>query len=192
MQTAKTVMVLDCLGQEVLNAKLPKKLRLVETNRRDAEPMALCDTFDQGLGLSGRLLVQIGGDWVLFDRDGMVAQDTAPHPPFVQYLTKGPLREALSDVPALRALLPLVDGQCRRHDLSLLDDEDKTVARVSLLALSSPSGAIALATLHGVRGYDKALDRLCAALAPNALQPGDMAEQVHARDNMTAARNHTR
>jgi CHAD domain-containing protein len=81
------------------------------------------------------------------------------------------LRDALSPVVDVRALLPVVRVRCRERPLDLLDDERKTVVR---LALEAPalvnSERTRTASLRpririaAVRGYEHELERVCRAL----------------------------
>lgn len=179
MQAAKTVMVLDGDWSGRLKVDLPKKLRLEEQGEPACEPMILRDTFDQDLRRAGRVLIQIGVRWVLVDRDGQMIEGDGAKSGFVADLAPGALQQALAPVPSLRSLLPLAQGQGARRDLVLLDDQDKTLARLSLLTLQGAAGTVTLASLRGLRGYDKALATLQQALAARQVTSAQMAAQVH-------------
>jgi len=180
MLGAKTVMVLEGDWSGRLRLNLPRKLRLADAGEVASEPLILRDTFDQDLRRAGRVLVQIGAEWLLVDANGQLTEGPVAPSGYVTDLPPGALRDALAPVPVLRSLLPLAEGTGARRDLVLLDDEDKTQARLSLLTLSGQAGTITLASLRGLRGYDKALGLLRDGLAAYEAAPGAMAEQVHA------------
>src|SRR5438270_11228368 len=63
-------------------------------------------------------------------------------PLFPAELDPGPLRDALLERTDVRALLALVRLNARERPMSVLDDEEKTVVRLSLeeVALAGPTG----------------------------------------------------
>ena len=90
---------------------------------------------------------------------------------FAEDLPPGPLRETLTPILDLRALLPMLELSGRARELRFLDDERKTVARAvhyELEALdvdareSMPIDG--LLELRGLRGYDQELKRIRKAL----------------------------
>jgi CHAD domain-containing protein len=132
-----------------------------ETRRR------FYDTFDgllheQGLSLVGEL-----GRLTLVDQASGIKRATlaAPEPeaPFMaDELAPGPLRDALGEVTEIRALLTVAEVRCRTRRFEVLDERDKTVARVLLEEpmLASGKPLHPRARLVGLRGYDKALQRV--------------------------------
>lgn len=129
-------------------------------------PFVLLDCFDQSLRRSGRLLIEAGDRLELLTADGRILTQAARRKGgFVADLAEGPVKAALADLSPLRALLPLGTGEMRPATLSLVDDEGKTRARALLRLLTGTGGKeTVVATLSGLRGYDKALDRLRAHL----------------------------
>ncbi|WP_353472827.1 CHAD domain-containing protein [Salipiger sp. H15] len=124
-------------------------------------PFLIRDTFDQALRRSGRVLVETEQGAELIGAGGVVEDGPLAGARFVAGFPEGPVREALSDVSALRCLLPVGAGTLRRGALALLDDEQKTQVRASLLRLDpAEAGGAALLRLEGLRGYDRALVRL--------------------------------
>jgi CHAD domain-containing protein len=129
------------------------------------------DTFD-GL-LRERRMTAVHHDGQLELIDGASGQTVAAqrmrrptHPLLSRDLAPGRLRDQLSELIDVRALLPLIEVQCRERSLAVLNGERKTVVRMKL---QQPT--VARRTLRprvqlvGVRGYDKALRRVSHALA---------------------------
>ncbi len=126
------------------------------------------DTFDGLLHAAGVSAVHENGHLALVERESgaerarlQIAQPVAPL--LAQDLAPGPLRDALAPIIDVRALLPLVHVHSRLLALSVIDDERKTIARVTLEepALISASGRETMlrprVRVAGVRGYDKEL-----------------------------------
>jgi CHAD domain-containing protein len=133
------------------------------------------DTFDGLARAAGLSVVYERGRLSMVERDSGVEQAGARVPPptgplLAQELQRGPLKDALSEVIEVRALLPLVHVHSRVHALNLLDDAHKTVVRMTLeepAVVDSGPRHIALRPrlrLAGVRGYDNELERLRAEL----------------------------
>ncbi len=88
-------------------------------------------------------------------------------PGFVESLPAGSLRDDLAPILAMRTLLPLARIQSRLVTLRVLDDEEKTVARLELDQAQwlkddgEPGGDLGIRVhLRPVRGYDAAFDRV--------------------------------
>ncbi len=126
------------------------------------------DTFDWRLYRAGLTLEQAstGGqtDLVLTGRDGgMVASERLTPgskpgwPRLAAELPAGPLRAALEPVTGVRALLPVARAVSRLGELTALNDDAKTVARLTVdrMAVTFPARASmpARLTLLPVRGY---------------------------------------
>ena len=129
------------------------------------------DTFDGLLHDAGVSAVHENGHLVLVEHGTgeerarlRIALPVAPL--LASELESGPLRDALTPIVDVRALLPLAHVHSRLRALSVLDDERKTVARVTLEepALISSSGRETIlrprVTVSGVRGYEKELARV--------------------------------
>ncbi len=126
------------------------------------------DTFDGLLHAAGVSAVHEDGHLALVEHETgeerarlQIAQPVAPL--LARELEPGALRDALTPIVAVRALLPLVHVHSRLRALSVVDEERKTVARVTLEepALISSSGRETMlrprVRVSGVRGYEKAL-----------------------------------
>lgn len=133
---------------------------------QDRRAFSIRDSFDQSLRLSHRLLLEDGERIELLSASGgAVTQRAAPEARFVAEFADGPVKEALSDLSPLRALLPVAAGNARSGRLALVDDEGKTRARALLRELEPAEGeAVLLVTTQGLSGYDRALRDLIARI----------------------------
>jgi CHAD domain-containing protein len=131
---------------------------------------AYYDTFDGLLHAAGLMAVWQDGQLTLIGRESDRVRARAhirkpARPFFAGDLEPGPLSDALRALVAPRALLPVIEIHCRERPLDVLDAERKTVVR---LRVQQPAlGRRQLrARVHvsPVRGYDKALQRVDAAL----------------------------
>ncbi len=152
------------------------------------------DTFDWRLYRSGLTLEQVSGQGLtqltLTGRDGEViaAQQAGARqdgdagraiqwPALLGALPVGPLREYLSPVVGVRALLPVARATSRVHDQRALNSDDKTVARITVdqMSVSHPAGAAAPPRLsvYPLRGYQGQATRLIELLtAVPGVTPG--------------------
>ncbi|HET6865902.1 MAG TPA: CHAD domain-containing protein, partial [Solirubrobacteraceae bacterium] len=123
------------------------------------------DTFDGLLRAAGLSLVHEDGRLSLIEREtGLVQAALAIPPPsmplFAGDLEPGPLRDSLRDLTDVRALLPLVQIQLRERRMSVLDEEQKTVARLAFeeTSLTGPAGKVSplrpRLRITAIRGYD--------------------------------------
>ncbi|MEY8829276.1 CHAD domain-containing protein [Sedimentitalea sp. XS_ASV28] len=135
------------------------KLTPIATGDETSHAFQLLDTFDDTLSSAGKLLCDTGDTLeLLTPRDGLLRQPATRSGPFVTDLADGPVKAALGDVSPLRALLPVGEGDMQEAMLSLVDGEQKTLVRINLRLLTTQQGeSIAIVTLQGLRGYDKAL-----------------------------------
>ncbi len=182
------------------------------------------DTFDWRLYRSGLTLEQVtsGGqtDLVLTDREGdVVAAQRLPTgrkpgwPALTAELPAGRLRAALEPIAGIRALLPVARAVSKLAELTALNGDAKTVARLSVdrMAVTFPARASVPArlTVLPVRGYQTQADKvgrviggipgvaagsnspLEAALAATGCVPGSVpgkASAVELGPDMPAAR----
>ncbi len=136
--------------------------------RQDDDPQGftLLDTFDHAVARRHPALVETAEALHLFCADGgWLTQPPARRGSFVADLQDGPVRAALQAMAIRRSLQPLCGGTAWRGTAAFVDDEGKTHVRLRLLTLETGAGALTLLTLMGLRGYDKALDRLRARIA---------------------------
>jgi CHAD domain-containing protein len=129
------------------------------------------DTFDGLLHDAGLTAAHEGGRLSVLDAAGggadgaSAAWSAPPRRVLAVELDPGPLRDALEPVVGVRALLALVHVQSRLRAFDVLDDEHKTVVRMTLeehAVVASEARLIALrprVRLTAVRGYDRALAR---------------------------------
>jgi CHAD domain-containing protein len=153
-----------CLSNTAMN-DLEKadfgKLKTVQTQDAEAVDFTVFDCFDQSLRQSHRLLIETGDTLELFMADGQVLKQVARRAGnFVVDLSDGPVKQALSDLSALRSLLPVGSGELRHETLTLFDDVEKVQCRAQLRFLTTTDGGMLLVALQGLRGYGKALSQL--------------------------------
>ena len=128
------------------------------------------DTFDWRLYRAGLTLQYVGGsgpgELVLTGGGGQQLTARARQarwPCLSGGLPPGPLRDRVAAVAGLRALLPRVSVVSQVSELWLLNEDDKTVARIAVdaMTLPAPQGAAIAARLAvtEVRGYPAAARR---------------------------------
>jgi CHAD domain-containing protein len=124
------------------------------------------DTFDGRLRTHGGPAVYVDGRLAL---NGTSAElERPPERMLAADLQPGPLRDALSPLIDVRALLPLAELQIKERRLRILDAERKTVVRASIEeATLGQSGAELRrrVRLVALRGYDRELERVRGVLA---------------------------
>ena len=153
------------------------------------ERYVLLDCFDQSIRRSGAILIEAAGQLTLIGRDGhTVMQPAARTGNFVGDLEPGLVRRALGMVPELRSLMEIGTGKLLQSRLALIDGEQKTHARARFLTLrpEDPQGVssvsekveITLASVLGLRGYDKAYRALTKKLGATDAD-GSVAEALY-------------
>ena len=153
---------------------LVEAFELDEGVERDVE-RTFYDTFDGLLYEAGLSAVHHDGRLALVERESgrerAALATAAPSAPLLAVeLAPGALRNALTPIVDVRALLALATVRSRDLALDVLDDERKTVARMTLVqpSLVAPAPAVApldpRLQLTGVRGYDRELEHVRQAL----------------------------
>ena len=133
---------------------------------RAAKPFALLDCHDQSLRASGRVLIETGGALQLLQNDqAPLAQRGKGQGRFVQDLPKGPVQAALNGFPELRAFMQIGNGEIEVKSLTVLDELQKTQVKGTIWCMSSPTGQVTLVRLQQLRGYERAYQKISAALA---------------------------
>jgi CHAD domain-containing protein len=137
------------------------------------------DTFDWRLYRAGLTLEQVTsgghGELVLTGQDGTVLAAerlatgrTPGWPRLVAELPAGPLRAAVEPVAGVRALLPVARAVSKIGELTAVNEDAKTVARLAVdrMAVSFPARAAlpARLLLLPVRGYQAQADRVGRAI----------------------------
>jgi CHAD domain-containing protein len=165
----------DAIALEAAGTALAEQLPVRDRGVAEIE-RRFYDTFDGLLHAAGLTVVHEGGVMSIVELASGVeraaARVPAPvRPMLARELGPGRLREALLGVIHVRALLPVSNVRTRVHSFDVLDEAQKTVARVSLeqpaLAAGAGGGERALSPrvrVGGVRGYDKARERVCSVL----------------------------
>lgn len=159
----------------ILSGELPDEdlgtgiepLHLEVRNIGDHTSFELLDTHVGSVRRADQLLLRSGKQLTMLLGAGQVmSQDASPKHRFVNELDDGPVKSALQHAPRLRSLLSAGSGTISHRDLSVTDDDDKTLARARLTTLF-PEGdgqAITITDLQPLRGYGKAMDQLRAHL----------------------------
>lgn len=191
--------VIDHVADEVpqrIAAALEPRFRVVQETRRHTRQVWL-DTFDWRLHAAGLVLRQMtgpgAGELVLTTCAGETvlsqplatgstaiggpAARRARWPALLSAIPDGPLRDRLGPVIEVRALLPLARSEGTLTQLRVLDDELKTVARITVEAASQAqpaSGPLPPRLLiTPVRGYSAAAQRAVRLLgAADGFAPG--------------------
>jgi CHAD domain-containing protein len=133
------------------------------------------DTFDGLLRDAGLTLMHVDGALSLTSHESGIVVASLPvraptKPLFARELPPGPLRDTLVPVTDVRALLPLVHLHSHERLLAVLDDERKTVVRLTLeetalVGSDGPDGPLRpRVRITGIRGYDKEVSRVQEAL----------------------------
>ena len=142
-------------------------LSVIERGERETD-RTYYDTFDGLLFSDGLAVVHEHGRLALIERGTGVEHATLATPMPTQpmlpmKLAPGALRDALVPIVEVQALLPLVHIHTRMHGIDVLDDERKTVVRMTL---EQPAAVISAShnrplrprvRLVAVRGYDDEL-----------------------------------
>ncbi|MDQ1484508.1 MAG: hypothetical protein QOJ62_201 [Actinomycetota bacterium] len=178
-----------------------RRLRVVAEPTRDAR-RTWFDTFDWRLHKAGLLLEHKSAtsrnappvaSVALHSSAGVItAADTTGDVrrafPFDAVVPAGRLRDRLQPVVEMRALVPVATVQTRTKTLRVLNDDDKTVARVALEDSAAIHGRArhrlaARVTVLACRGYDDEAAALTAVLAKVAgLAASDRSTLAHALD----------
>ena len=164
----------DGTTPSVVGEALGNGLQITDSGLGDSD-RTYYDTFDALLREAGLSAAHEDGELVLLDRDsGVVRLRGRIAKPgqrlFPRELEPGPLRDALLDVVEERALLALARVHARRRALNVLDDERKTVVRMTLEepAVVDNAGRLSIlrprVRLAAVRGYDDELGKVKSAL----------------------------
>jgi CHAD domain-containing protein len=158
---------------KAIGERLPKPLHIGEESCA-AGRRSLYDTFDARLRDAGLHLVQEDGLLRLLGPDGgeIAALPWPERSETIQPadLQAGPLADRVAPACGIRVLLRTAEIDSTRRLLPILDEEQKTVARLvaeeAVLSEGPRSGDAIRPRLYvlGVRGYDKELGRVCAVV----------------------------
>lgn len=160
-----------------LAAALPGH-RTVEDAADPPRPFRLLDSFDGAVRGADQALIESGGRWLVVTGAGAVLAAEVPKGARrLADLPEGPVRDALSQVSALRSFRTLAEGRMASRRIGIVDEEGKTVARLDLLALTAGGAEVTLMALRALRGYGAAFRALAAAL-PAAGGPGEITARL--------------
>jgi CHAD domain-containing protein len=138
-----------------LQQGLPAPYTLV-VEQSIAQPAAILDTFDDDLLQREQILVQTPGNLQLIDLQSASAPLPQRKPvAFVNDIDSEQLRGQLDFVSELRRLLPYGNMTLCHSSASLLDDNQKTCARMLCAQFQAGKRQVVLLQLQALRGYDK-------------------------------------
>ena len=189
-----------CLDDAVLVAALGAGGFTVSVPATRPEPLrrTWLDTFDRRLHRAGLELEQVemngGTSFELRTGDGhdLSVPATAPvdWPAQSEALPPGGVRDRVAAVTGIRALLATAGLDGTRLTMRVLDDENKTVARLHVDTAAGDDVTTARVSLSPLRGYDRETGRASALLASvNGVTPAATstdAEDAHPGAAITA------
>ena len=143
----------------------------------------IMDTFDWRLYRAGWWLFQTSDDLLLRDFNGqrLVRARPGSKAAYAWDLPEGRLREIISPIIEMRALLELAVLEISTYPFRMLNQDQKTVARVALQLIRlpdrSPDGQqFSYARLSPVRGYPRHARRLESGLQESGAAPSSAAD----------------
>lgn len=145
----------------------------LQAGRASSRTTTFYDTFDGRLHAAGLTLAHAGPALVLTDRKTGDVVASAPAGTAAKRLfdrdLPEPLRRWLAPEIEMRALLPVAKLRGHELPLAVLNDDAKTVARLTLSV--SDDGVRGRVSATAVRGYEAALERVKATLADTLALP---------------------
>ncbi|MEE4314741.1 MAG: CHAD domain-containing protein [Desulfofustis sp.] len=147
---------------------------IVEEQGRQGDIETFYDTFDWRLYRKQLLCVGVGRSRSLLSFDGTkhgMIEDLGPGLKFWWEMTPSEVRETLREIIDVRALLPMAALETDKRHYRLLNDDEKTVVRLTIRADvpvgdGAPDQLGEVMTINELRGYQEAFDsvhRLCLA-----------------------------
>lgn len=132
----------------------------------NVEEGTVLDTFDAAVYNSNALLIQTASNLTRIGWSGHVTVQAAPKSKwqFARQLPKGPVRDLLLDLSALRAFIPVGQVTITQDTLSLLDDEQKTCCRIESVTLSRGKFIWTWLRTRPMRGYNDSHTLICDIL----------------------------
>jgi CHAD domain-containing protein len=143
-------------------------------------PLTFYDTFDWRLFRGGFWLAQKNGSLELLDltTGDTIAQSPVDRlPVFAPDLPAGELKNKISGILDVRALIPLSVVNVETRTFRILDDEQKTIARLHLRKFRAGSGRsrgsrMTLVSIDPVRGYYRQARQLSGVFLKSGLERG--------------------
>jgi CHAD domain-containing protein len=175
----------DQVPERIATALAPRFTVVPETSRRARQ--VWLDTFDGRLHAAGLILRQVTGagrgELVLSTSAGadLACEPlrAARWPALLDVIPAGRLRDRLDPVVHMRALLPLARAEGTLTELRVLNQQQKTIARITVDAASLvrpvPGVLPARLVIAAVRGYQAAADRAGRLLSAD----GSFAPSAH-------------
>lgn len=148
----------------------------IQTFPEYAAEVVYTDSFDWRLFQDGFLLHCHNRSWTLYHGDGgeVTVQQDGPELGrrcFGRDFPPGPLRDLLIPVLGARALLPMARVHLIGRQVRLLNNDEKTVARLVFERQRPSAGTevFSLVRLFGLRGFDQELDTVRCLLRENGV-----------------------
>jgi CHAD domain-containing protein len=144
------------------------------------ESLTFFDTFDWRLFNASLILNRSGNQYVLrqLKKTNNILQSQAvdSQPKFLWEFPEGALREQLEPIVQMRALLKLVEVELSSTSYRILNEEEKTVARITYESFKSKNGEelyppVKQLCLKPVRGYAKPARKIEHHLRSMGLEP---------------------
>lgn len=144
------------LSAAALTASLPSPY-VYREERTTYRTARLLDTYDGMLSGAQQLLVWAGEHVVWLEGQQYIAGAGKGGKTFSrQHLNPPLLQQKLSELPTLRALVPLANVDMKLRRGRLLDDEQKTVVRLEILVLRADQTFLCLYRTEALKGYEAA------------------------------------
>lgn len=165
----------------MLARALPKEFLQFQWREGEPTDWRLIDTFESHLGKKRQLLLQAGQMLRLIDLpSGLLLQQKArKNWRFAGDLSRGPVAEILANHTMLRAYMPVLSANGKQMIGVLLDDQQKTVARLHAFYLRIAHKQILVGITGPMRGYDEEHGQLCRTLQKSGGAMGDGLETVY-------------
>ncbi|MEW2914817.1 CHAD domain-containing protein [Leisingera sp. JC11] len=150
------------------------KLSVVEGQTGKPQSCIVLDCFDQKIRKSGRVLLETGGELLLYCGKGDALKQPARRDgDFVSDLAEGPVKAAIDGMFPLRCLLPVASGTVVLRRLAVVDGGKNTHARLHLQHFVDGCPPFTLARLQSLRGYGQAAKELRRILLGLGGRPAD-------------------
>ncbi len=160
------------VNTEQLDHLLPEEVQIHHAID-EMENVRMLDTFERTLQRSEQLLLQNQHALYLVTLNGpfIVTQACPKEWRFPHELPDGEVKDILWEASNLRAFLEIGTGQMQTGRILLLDDEEKTYARVHLSLFERDNHAVTIGTTQPLQGYEKSHCLLVKALKEQGASP---------------------
>lgn len=153
------------ITQKALGKILAPEYKINHQKEED-KTATLLETFDGELSKKGFLLFESPEHLLCLNSltGQIVQQPGSLLKKCLPTINKGPIAKALTNISSIRAFLPVAPVRYQLETYAVLDDEQKTVARLSTVSIKSGEKQLQILIAKNVRGYTKAYTKLLTAL----------------------------